>query len=159
MKGKGRGSCDAASENISLESSSPPHRAGRSVIHTHSYSTLKVLLKTKLHLLWQRSGTLKDKTYSISVERMSKSVPQSPQRPLFPETPPVIQAIKSNPQKGQQSNLSIWDKTKKKWVFKLSANGAQINQILKKKHASKFGELLLLSGPDKKHLILCSHPH
>lgn len=106
---KGGGSSNAAAENISLETSSPPRSAGQAVIHTHSYPPLKVLFKTKLHLLWQRSGMLKDKTPAVG--KMSKSAPQSPQRPLFPETPPAIQAIESKPQKGQQSNLSIWDKT------------------------------------------------
>lgn len=158
-KERGEGSSNAAAENISLESSSLPCSAGKPVTHTPSYPPLKVLLKTKLHLLWQRSGMLKDKTSAPLLLGRSVSLHHRALKDHFPQKL-FLSSRLLNPNFKRDSRATFqFGRRLKKWVFKSSANGAPRNQILKKKHTAKFRELSLLSRPDKKHLILCSHPH
>jgi len=156
---EGGGSSDAAAENISWESSSPP-RQRREGCHPHTFTpTTKVLLKTKLHLLQQRSGMLKDKTSAPFLLGRGESLcRRALKRPFSQKC--LLSSWLLNPNPKRESRATIQFRTTlKKWLFKLTANGTQRNQILKKKHTSKFAELLLLPRPDKEQLVLSSHPH
>lgn len=153
-KWKGRwGSSNAAAENISVESCCVESHSP----HTFICEPLKVSVKTKLHLLWQRSGMFRDKTSAPFLLERWVNLCTEPSKTHLSRNSSAHPGCWIQTPKGtteQQFGTRL-----KKWVLKLSSNGAWRGQILKKKHASKCGKLLLLSRPDKKHLISCSHCH